>query len=69
MKWYTLTWEDSNMGTVVEHFPNKKAAELREREARKEDNYSQTYSITCHSIKTKKNLVNWLNAHYQYDNG
>lgn len=69
MTWYTLKWEDAQEGCIVEHFSTQKMAERRDKEVQETSHYSQTYSIQEHTIKNRRELLIWLNLHYDKENG
>lgn len=75
MKWYTIKFQDSQQGTLVYHFGTKREARKQYNELKKEsDEFNYVYGDTMtdaideHVVKTKMELVNWLNAHYAFDN-
>lgn len=69
MKWFTLKWEDSEEGCVVEHYPTRAMAERRDKEVQETSHYSQTYDIIEHTVKNRRELIEWLNLHYDKENG
>lgn len=69
MKWYTLKWESAPEGCIVEHFLTQAMAERREKEVRQLSEYAQTFAITEHSVKNRRELVEWLNKFYDKENG
>lgn len=72
MKIWLATWYDnSGMGTCREWFSTKRAAEAAMRTAIKNgDGWVNDHGISQEDVPTKKgDLIRWLNANCNSDNG
>lgn len=71
--WYTLKWNDDREeswgGCMVEHFPNRAIAERREKEVAQISTFVQSYGITENKVKSKRELLEWLDNFYDKENG
>jgi hypothetical protein len=67
MKWYTVTWHDNEEGKILEHFAKKAEANKRKKELIKDG--CEDISIYNESVKNTEELVCYLNAEYNHDNG
>jgi len=70
--WYTLKYDDDREdawgGCMVEHFSKESTAIRRDNEV-KQCSFYNSHGVTKHTVKNKRELIEWLNTFYDKDNG